>query len=110
MTSLSTTPESHISQTPMDDMFTPENIRAFAGCALEYMKCKHSKTSITAGEAFMEFMKYEETYIKGDKEHEKIYLQLLCLAMSMINQTEEIDSETRDKMITGMIKQYVENA
>ena len=109
MASLSTTPESHISQTPMDEVFTPENIRTFAGCALEYMKSKYSKSSITASEAFIEFMQYEETYKRENKEQETIYLQLLCLAMSMINQTEAIEQETRDKMITGMIKRYVEN-
>lgn len=105
MTSLSTPPESHISQTPMDEVFTPENIRALAGCALEYMKSKYSKSSITASEAFIEFMQYN----RENKEQETIYLQLLCLAMSMINQTEAIEQETRDKMITGMIKRYVEN-
>jgi hypothetical protein len=105
MTSLSTTPESHISQTPMDEVFTPANIRALAGCALEYMKSKYSKSSITASEAFIEFMQYK----RENKEQETIYLQLLCLAMSMINQTEAIEQEIRDKMITGMIKRYVEN-
>lgn len=105
MTSLSTTPESHISQTPMDEVFTPANIRALAGCALEYMKSKYSKSSITASEAFIEFMQYK----RENKEQETIYVQLLCLAMSMINQTEAIEQEIRDKMITGMIKRYVEN-
>ena len=105
MTSLSTRPESHISQTPMNEVFTPANIRALAGCALEYMKSKYSKSSITASEAFIEFMQYK----RENKEQETIYLQLLCLAMSMINQTEAIEQEIRDKMITGMIKRYVEN-
>ena len=107
MASINVTTKSHTSN---DDAFNPENILRLAGSGLEYMKSKYSKSSITASEAFIEFMQYEETYKRENKEQETIYLQLLCLAMSMINQTEAIDVETRNKMITGIMKHYVEHS
>ena len=108
MTSIATTSEHNISLPCDTDMFNPENIRALAVLGLKFLKKKLSKSSITSGEAFLEFMDFEETYDKSNKDDIE-YTQLFCLAITMINQSEKIDSDTRDKMITCMIKQYAKN-
>ena len=107
MASKTVTTESHTSN---DDAFNAENILRLAGSGLEYMKNKYSKERINSGEAMIEFLKFKETYNNKNEEERHLYLKLLCLAMSMINQTETIDVETRNKMITGIMKHYVEHS
>ena len=93
-----------------DNAFNPENIRRLAGSGLEYMKDKYSKERINSAEALMEFINFKETYNNKNDEEGDLYLKLLCLSMSMINQTETIDVETRNKMMTGIINQYLEHS
>lgn len=107
MASINVTTKSHTSN---DDAFNPENILCLAGSGLEYMKNKYSKERINSGEALIEFLNFKENYNNENEEEGHLYLKLLCLAMSMINQTETIDSETRSKMITGIMKHYVEHS
>ena len=107
MASINVTTKSHTSN---DHAFNPENILRLAGSGLEYMKNKYSKERINSGEALIEIINFKETYNNENEEEGHLYLKLLCLAMSMINQTETIDVETRNKMITGIMKHYVEHS
>ena len=95
--------------TDFDSNFNPENIRLLAGKGLEWMKKKYSKTSINGADATNEFINFKDTYDRSNDDEGQEYTQLLCLAISIINQTKTINDEIRDKLITNLVKEYAEN-
>ena len=97
------------SPSTFDTYFNSENIRLLAGEGLELMKKRYSKSSINAAEASTEFINFKNTYDKSNSCQGREYTQLLCLAISIINQMEIIDAEIRKKIITQMIKEYADN-
>ena len=86
------------------------NFREAAGPALEFLKNKYSKESITTGDCLLEFFSYENN---GDNTH---LTSLFCLSILMIHHTknnldnvdisENSSESTYQKLLRYTIEMY----
>lgn len=86
-----------------DTIFTHENMNLLANEGFKYLRNKLSKPLITPGDAFIEFLEF------NNKDNDDIvYTQLFCLVLRLVYNLNDIPSETNDKIINGLIKRYNE--
>ena len=86
--------------------FTIEKIYTYAGEALEFLKIKNNKPTITASDTLTYFYNFDTS----SKNH-LLLKQLFCLAISMLlkmkDSLNEINESTYEKLNTYTIKMYI---
>ena len=86
--------------------FTIENIYTYAGEALEFLKIKKNKTSITASDTLTYFYNFDTS-----SNNRLLLKQLFCLSVSMLfknkDSLNEINESTYEKLITYTVRMYI---
>ena len=86
--------------------FTIENIYTYAAEALEFLKIKKNKTSITASDTLTYFYNFDTS-----SNNRLLLKQLFCLSVSMLfknkDSLNEINESTYEKLITYTVKMYI---
>ena len=85
---------------------TIENIYTYAAEALEFLKIKKNKTSITASDTLTYFYNFDTS-----SNNRVLLKQLFCLSVSMLfknkDSLNEINESTYEKLITYTVKMYI---
>ena len=85
---------------------TIENIYTYAAEALEFLKIKKNKTSITASDTLTYFYNFDTS-----SNNRLLLKQLFCLSVSMLfknkDSLNEINESTYEKLITYTVKMYI---
>tara|TARA_E500000178_G_C16752525_1_gene631062 strand:+ start:266 stop:553 length:288 start_codon:yes stop_codon:yes gene_type:complete len=89
-----------------DTIFTRENMNLLANEGFKYLRNKLSKPLITPGDAFIEFLEFNNK--DNDDDNDMLYTQLFCLVLQLVYNLNDLPSETNDKIINGLIKRYSE--
>ena len=86
--------------------FTIEKIYTYAGEALEFLKIKNNKPTITASDNLTYFYNFDTS----SKNH-LLLKQLFCLSISMLlkmkDSLNEINESTYEKLNTYTVKMYI---
>ena len=85
---------------------TIENIYTYAAEALEFLKIKKNKTSITASDTLTYFYNFDTS-----SNNRLLLKQLFCLSVSMLfknkDSLNEINESTYEKLNTYTVKMYI---
>ena len=110
MTSETSSPRSvqdHELSFPSEIGITIDQFKEAANIAFTFIKNKHNKTSINAGDALLELYNYES----ASNDDNNVHLTCLyCLAVLMLHSKKSsMDSETYDKILEYTKQKYIEN-